>query len=94
MLTDLAPRDNNYDWTNKRVAVIGNGSSGIQCVAAMQPKVSKLVNFVRNPTWISINFLADKTKDGGNFAFTDEEKRRFTEDPDAHFAYRRELEAR
>lgn len=43
----------------------------------MQPKVSKLVNYVRNPTWISMNFCADKTKDGGNFAYTEEERRRF-----------------
>lgn len=60
----------------------------------MHSKVSKLVNYVRNPTWISINFCADKTKDGHNFAYTEEEKRRFREDPNAHFALRRELEAR
>lgn len=60
----------------------------------MQPKVSKLVNYVRNPTWISINFCADKTKDGQNFAYTEEERRRFREDPQALFAVRRELEAR
>jgi len=47
--------------------VIGNGSSGIQIVAAMQPKVSKLVTYVRSPTWISVNFCADKAKDGKNF---------------------------
>ncbi|KAF9888834.1 hypothetical protein FE257_008203 [Aspergillus nanangensis] len=86
--------DQSYDWSNKRVAVIGNGSSGIQCVAAMQPKVTQLVNFVRNPTWVSVNFCADKTLDGGNFAYTEKEKQQFAQDPDAHFAYRRELEAR
>ncbi|KAL2007466.1 hypothetical protein VTN00DRAFT_8904 [Thermoascus crustaceus] len=84
--------DESYDWTNKRVAVIGNGSSGIQCVSAMHSKVSKLVNYVRNPTWISINYCADKTKDGHNFAYTEEEKRRFREDPKAHFALRKDLE--
>ncbi|GAB1214936.1 hypothetical protein ATERTT37_004117 [Aspergillus terreus] len=76
--------DNSYDWTDKRVAVIGNGSSGIQCVAAMQPKVAKLVNFVRNPTWVSVNFCAEKTIDGHNFAYTEEQKRQFAEDPEAH----------
>ncbi|CAG8086286.1 unnamed protein product, partial [Penicillium nalgiovense] len=87
-------KDNTYDWSNKRVAVIGNGSSGIQCVAAMQPKVAQLVNFVRNPTWISVNFCADKTQDGGNFSYTEEEKTHFAEDTKAHFRYRRELEGR
>lgn len=87
-------RDNEYDWANKKVAVIGNGSSGIQCVAAMQPKVEKLVNFVRNPTWVSVNFCADKTPEGLNFAYTDEQKKTFAQDPEALFKLRRELEAR
>lgn len=86
-------RDNSYDWEGKKVAVIGNGSSGIQIVPAMQPKVSKLVTYVRNPTWISINFCADKTVDGKNFKYTEEEKRKFREDPHAHFKHRKELEA-
>ncbi|KAJ5851175.1 hypothetical protein N7455_011031 [Penicillium solitum] len=77
--------DNTYDWSNKRVAVIGNGSSGIQCVAAMQPKVAQLVNFVRNPTWVSVNFCAEKTQNGGNFRYTEEEKAHFAEDAEAHF---------
>lgn len=87
-------RDNTYDWSNKRVAVIGNGSSGIQCVAAMQPKVAQLVNFVRSPTWVSVNFCADKTRNGGNFSYTEEEKTHFAQDTKAHFKYRRELEGR
>ncbi|KAJ5197351.1 hypothetical protein N7449_007830 [Penicillium cf. viridicatum] len=82
--------DNTYDWSDKRVAVIGNGSSGIQCVAAMQPKVAQLVNFVRNPTWVSVNFCAEKTQNGGNFRYTEEEKAHFAEDTEAHFKYRRE----
>ncbi|KAF2139226.1 uncharacterized protein K452DRAFT_275341 [Aplosporella prunicola CBS 121167] len=85
--------DTSYDWHGKRVAVIGNGSSGIQCVAAMQPKVSRLVNYVRNPTWISINFLADDAQNGKNYAYSEEQKKRFREDHDYHFAYRRNLEA-
>ncbi|KAJ1331135.1 hydroxyversicolorone monooxygenase [Microdochium nivale] len=41
-----------YDYTNKKVAVIGNGSSGVQLVPAIQPAVRKLCHFVRSPTWI------------------------------------------
>ncbi|KAI0154842.1 hypothetical protein GGR57DRAFT_502038 [Xylariaceae sp. FL1272] len=44
------PKD--FDYTNKTVAVIGNGSSGIQLVPAIHPAVKKLVHFVRTPTWI------------------------------------------
>jgi hypothetical protein len=63
-------------------------------VTAVQPKAKKLVNFVRNPTWISVNFCADKTPNGLNFAYTEEEKTSLAEDPAAHFQLRRELEAR
>ena len=75
------------------MAVVGNGSSGLQIVPAMQPKVSKLVNYIRNPTWISINICADKAIDGKNFVYTEEDKKRFREDPKAHFAHRKELES-
>jgi len=91
-LVHSATWDNSYDWEGKKVAVIGNGSSGIQIVPAMQPKVEKLVTYVRNPTWISVNFCADKTKDGRNFDYTEEDKKKFRENPKAHFEYRKELE--
>lgn len=91
--TNNHPRDESYDYTNKRIAVIGNGSSGIQAVTALSQKATKLVNFIRNPTWISINFLADKSRTGANFAYTEEEKELFRSDPKAHFKLRRELEA-
>ncbi len=59
----------------------------------MQPKVSKLVTYIRSPTWISINFCADKTVDGKNFSYTDEQRKQFRENPEAHFALRKELES-
>jgi cation diffusion facilitator CzcD-associated flavoprotein CzcO len=86
-------RDNDYNWEGQKVAVIGNGSTGIQIVAAMQPKVSKLTTYVRGPTWISVNFCAEKAKNGKNFAYSEEEKKTFRDDPKAHFQLRKELEA-
>ncbi|KAI0970307.1 hypothetical protein F4678DRAFT_136338 [Xylaria arbuscula] len=44
------PKD--FDYANKTVAVIGNGSSGIQVVPAIHQAVKKLYHFVRTPTWI------------------------------------------
>ncbi|KAI1334768.1 hypothetical protein F5Y15DRAFT_280124 [Xylariaceae sp. FL0016] len=41
-----------FDYHNKTVAVIGNGSSGIQLLPAIQPHVKKLYHIVRTPTWI------------------------------------------
>jgi hypothetical protein len=74
------------------VAVLGNGSSGLQIVPAIQPQVGKLVNYVRQPTWVSINFLSDKTPEGVNFKYSEEQKKAWREDPTALFEYRKELE--
>ncbi|KAH0831531.1 hypothetical protein AYO21_11331 [Fonsecaea monophora] len=49
------PRE--YDFTGKTVAVIGNGSSGVQIVPAIQPEVGKLIHFIRSPTWIAPSHL-------------------------------------
>ncbi|KIM98172.1 hypothetical protein OIDMADRAFT_129122 [Oidiodendron maius Zn] len=45
------PKD--FSYAEKTVAVIGNGSSGVQIVPALQPTVKKLVHILRSPTWIS-----------------------------------------
>ncbi|KAI0091294.1 FAD/NAD-P-binding domain-containing protein [Irpex rosettiformis] len=50
------------DVEGKRVGVIGNGSSGIQVVAAVHPKVKTLVNYGRQKTWIAPDFGITETK--------------------------------
>ena len=43
-----------YDFRNKTVGVIGNGSSSIQIVPSLQPLEGiKMTVFMRSPTWIS-----------------------------------------
>lgn len=86
--------DPNYDWEGKRVAVIGNGSSGLQLVPALQPKAAKLVNYARHSTWVSMNLCGNLTKDGmgTNFEFTEEEKQKFRDDPEAFLEYRKVVE--
>ncbi|KAK7969302.1 hypothetical protein PG996_002260 [Apiospora saccharicola] len=42
----------NFDHAGKTVAVIGNGSSGVQLVPSIQPGVKKLYHCIRTPTWI------------------------------------------
>ncbi|KAI0483227.1 hypothetical protein GGR56DRAFT_663768 [Xylariaceae sp. FL0804] len=44
------PKD--FDYTNKTVLVIGNGSSGVQLLPAIQPAVKKIYHYVRTPTWV------------------------------------------
>lgn len=53
-----------------------------------------MVNYVRNLTWIASNFSGHLTRDGRNFAYTEEEKKKFREDPAAFFEMRKELENR
>ncbi|KAL4767501.1 hypothetical protein BDW60DRAFT_147723 [Aspergillus nidulans var. acristatus] len=93
-LLHTAKWDPSYDWTGKSIAVIGNGSSGLQVVPALQPKASKIVNYIRHPTWISVNIAGDITKDhkGTNFAYTEEEKKLYRENPEAFLEYRKYVE--
>ncbi|EXK86391.1 hypothetical protein FOQG_09663 [Fusarium oxysporum f. sp. raphani 54005] len=92
-LLHTANWDNTCDWTSKKVAIIGNGLSGIQCVPAMQPNAAKVVNYVRSPTWISLNLMSEYTKDRPNLEYSEEEKKGYREDPNLLFKLRKELEA-
>lgn len=49
--------DADYDFTDKRIAVIGNGSSSIQIVPRLQQiKGTSLKAFMRSRTWITSRF--------------------------------------
>ncbi|OQD90612.1 hypothetical protein PENANT_c001G08521 [Penicillium antarcticum] len=93
-LVHTAAWDKTYDWSGKRIAVIGNGSSGLQVVPALQPKAARVVNYIRHPTWVSVNLCPDITKDGmgTNFEYTEEEKARFRKNPEGFLEYRKKIE--
>ncbi|KAF3803376.1 FAD-binding monooxygenase aflW [Colletotrichum gloeosporioides] len=42
----------NFDYAGKKVAVIGNGASGVQIVPAIRPHVKELHHIIRTPTLI------------------------------------------
>jgi 4-hydroxyacetophenone monooxygenase len=44
--------DHSCDWRDKRVAVIGNGSSGAQLMPAIAEQAASLTVYQRNPQWI------------------------------------------
>ncbi|KAF9776769.1 hypothetical protein IL306_005005 [Fusarium sp. DS 682] len=49
--------DESYDASNKKIGVIGNGSSGIQIVPSLQRvEGTQLWCFARSPTWITPGF--------------------------------------
>ncbi|KAH1294934.1 hypothetical protein KXV95_006656 [Aspergillus fumigatus] len=89
--------DENYDYTGKRAAVIGNGSSGIQIVPGMLPKVAHIDHYIRGRTWLSPTFARQHVdKRGGaeleNFSFTPEEIETFKKDHSAYQRFRKEIE--
>lgn len=51
---------NGFDLSGKRVAVIGNGASGIQLVANIQKAVGRLDHYVRNKTWIAASLTGEE----------------------------------
>lgn len=45
--------DNTFDYEDKRVSVIGCGSSAVQIVPSMLPDVKYMDHYVRGQAWIS-----------------------------------------
>ncbi|KAJ5116541.1 hypothetical protein N7456_000889 [Penicillium angulare] len=97
-ITHSAHWDHGYDYSNKRIAVIGNGSSGIQ----ITPQMAKLpgtevINFMRSPAWVYYRVPPSKhlgrEVDDANPSYADEEIQRFN-DPEAHKEYRKGIISR
>lgn len=91
-LLHSAAWDPDLDWTNKRIAVIGNGSSAVQIIPQIQPKAKSLTPYIRSPSWVSPNFAFEFTPEGKNFQYTLEEKRKFKEHPEELLNLRKQLE--
>ncbi|KAF9889081.1 hypothetical protein FE257_008058 [Aspergillus nanangensis] len=93
VLCHTAAYPEGMDLTGKRVAVIGIGSSGVQVIANIASKVSKLYTWVRSPTWITAGFAQKFAGDGGaNFAYTPEQQEKWKDDYPAYVRYCKEIE--
>ena len=85
-----------YDFENKRVGVIGSGSSAIQIIPRLQSKKGAKLNcFIRNRTWISPPLgQAMQDKYGiQDFEFAPEQIKKFGEDPKSWTDFRMDIEA-
>ena len=98
-VTHSADWDHSYDYSNKRIAVIGNGSSGIQIV----PQMAKLpgtdvTNFIRGPTWVTYRVSPSvhlgRPSDEPNPSYLESEKKEFAENPIAMRDHRRAIISR
>lgn len=67
------------DWGDKRVGIIGVGSSALQIVPALRPHVKHIYNYVRGKTWLSPPFASgkiDELQKGGTASTNCEELHR------------------
>ncbi|KAI0296315.1 FAD/NAD-binding domain-containing protein [Multifurca ochricompacta] len=87
------------DWGDKAVGIIGNGSSGIQLVTALQPKVKSIVNYARSKTWIGEPFsvltmleLAGREPGSNDYLYSEKDREAFR-DEKYYKEFRHKIEA-
>lgn len=83
----------NYDGLT--VGVIGNGSTGIQIVPTMQPKVKSLLHIIRSPTWVTPGAASRyPSLQGGVMPdrFSDDQKKHFRTDETSYLEFRKQVE--
>ncbi|OQV03592.1 hypothetical protein CLAIMM_08614 [Cladophialophora immunda] len=85
-LLHTADWDTSVDLTGKHVGLIGNGSSGIQVLPAIQPYVKKVTTFIREPTYVS------PTNGLEQHVFSPQELHDFANKPGALLEYRKNIE--
>ncbi|VDB82952.1 unnamed protein product [Peniophora sp. CBMAI 1063] len=88
------------DWKDKNVAVVGNGSTGIQIVTALQPRVKTLTHFIRDKTWLPppcslevLLKLVERGPESTDFTFDADLRKRLADDPEFYRHFRHEIEA-
>ncbi|KAH6872091.1 cyclohexanone monooxygenase [Thelonectria olida] len=87
------PQDSAKDIKGKTVALIGNGSSGVQILPAIFDEASKVYVHIRSPTLITTNFASKFAGPGGlNYDYSEEQKASWAADPEEYLKYRRGIE--
>lgn len=81
--------DNEFDPKDKKLALIGNGASGLQILPELQKIASHIDHYARNPTWIAGTLGTEKLSRDVPIA---EELKASFKDPNEYYKYRKELE--
>ncbi|KAI8935358.1 hypothetical protein NX059_007942 [Plenodomus lindquistii] len=92
-LMHSAAWDTDYDFENKTVVVIGSGSSAVQIVPELQPKVKHMFSINRSKTWIIPKFSEEYAPEGPGALFTEAQKVRWENNPDEFLEYRKQVES-
>lgn len=82
-----------FDWSGKRIAIIGNGSSAIQILPQIVATAAHVANFVRRPTYITPGLGSSIIGGQTQYQYTPEEKQRFRDDPEELKQYRKRIQA-
>ncbi|KAL5352334.1 hypothetical protein ACLOAV_002281 [Pseudogymnoascus australis] len=86
--------DNSISLEGKTVAAIGSGSSAVQIVPNIRPVANQLKCFIRSASWVTAGFGSSFAgKDGGNFKYTEAQKKILAEDPEMSLRYRKNSES-
>lgn len=91
LLRHASHYDPSFDANGKRIAVIGNGASGIQLVSNLQKRVGRLDVYARNRTWISASFAGDETSIEP-IPISQEQRESFVQDPEKYLQFRKQME--
>ncbi|KAF5988509.1 sterigmatocystin biosynthesis monooxygenase stcW [Fusarium coicis] len=87
------PDDADTKIDGKVVALIGNGSSGIQILPSIINKARKVYVHIRSATWVTTGLAERFAGPGGsNLTFSPEQKQRWAENPEEYLQYRKEVE--
>ncbi|ROT36081.1 4-hydroxyacetophenone monooxygenase [Sodiomyces alkalinus F11] len=85
--------DPTFDPKGKKVAVIGNGASGIQLTSHLQRVAARVDHYARNRTWVTASFMGDDTS-LDPIPVSEERRRQFKEDPESYLTFRKEMEGK
>ncbi|KAL5474319.1 hypothetical protein PMIN07_000101 [Paraphaeosphaeria minitans] len=72
--------DEEWDCSGEKAAVIGNGSSAIQMMPEVAKSAARVVNFIKNSTWITLGLVR-----------LSEEEKRSKEEPEELSRHRKEI---
>ncbi|KAK4555055.1 hypothetical protein LTR86_007821 [Recurvomyces mirabilis] len=82
-----------FDWTGKRIGVVGNGSSAIQILPQVVEKAAQVTNFIRSPTYITPGLGSSIIGGQTQYHYSEEEKASFRQDPAGLNKYRKKIQA-
>lgn len=87
------PEDGDSAIDGKTVAIIGNGSSGIQILPAILNRAKKVYVHARSPTWVTTG-LAEKFAGpgGSNLVFSEEQKQQWADNLEEYLQHRKTVE--